>query len=100
MGEDLGVPTGYVAKAVTQSLQITVRGPSSEIKELNAGGVRVVADLSGLSGVAGTYTVDNVTVALPGSEQSGVLGSYSVMVTLITEEDYLNSTAENNDGLD
>ena len=85
---------------MTQSLQITVRGPSSEIKELNAGGVRVVADLSGLSGVAGTYTVDNVTVALPGSEQSGVLGSYSVMVTLMTEEDYLNSTAENNDGLD
>lgn len=98
--EFTGVPTGYVAKAVTQSLQITVRGPSSEIKELNAGGVRVVADLSGLSGVAGTYTVDNVTVALPGSEQSGVLGSYSVMVTLMTEEDYLNSTAENNDGLD
>ena len=39
-------------------------------------------------------------MALPGSEQSGVLGSYSVMVTLMTEEDYLNSTAENNDGLD
>lgn len=94
--EFVNIPSGYVAKAVTQSLQITVRGPSEEIRSITADKIRVIANLSEISGVAGTYTINNVEVILDGYPNCGVLGTYSVMTTLISEQDHLSSIAEEN----
>lgn len=94
--EFANTPAGYVAKAVTQSLQITVRGPSEEVRSITADKIRVIANLSEISGVAGTYTVNDVEIRLDGYPNCGVLGNYSVMTTLITEADHLSSMAEEN----
>ena len=91
-------PDGYHVSAMTQSLQISVRGPSDEIERITAGNVRVVADLSSISGVAGNYTCENVTIYLDGFPNSGVMGSYSVAVNLMTQEDYLAALAEDSGG--
>jgi len=93
--EFTNIPAGFHADAVTESLQITVRGPSEDIQSITAADVRVVADLSNISGVAGSYTVNNVGIYLNSHPTCGVLGTYSVMTTLITEEDYLASLTEN-----
>ncbi|MBQ1281506.1 MAG: hypothetical protein IIY16_04610, partial [Oscillospiraceae bacterium] len=92
--EFINIPEGYHAEPMTQSLQISVRGPSEEINMITASDLRVVADLSSMIGVAGNYTCDNVAVYLNGYENSGIMGNYSVVVKLITEEDYLTSLAE------
>lgn len=92
------VPSNFVASAVTQSLQITIRGPSDEIQSIEPADLTVVADLSDISGVAGTYTINSVSVNIAGNTSCGVLGNYSVMVTLVSEQDYLASMAENDTG--
>ena len=94
--EFINVPDGYHASAMTQSLQISVRGPKEEIDRIGASNVRVVADLSNISGTPGTYTCENVTIYLDGFPNSGVVGVYSVATSLVTEEDYLSSLAEAN----
>lgn len=91
-------PSGYVGTSVTQSLEITVRGPSEDVSTILPSEIRVVADLSGLSSAAGTYKIENVAIYLEGHPNSGVMGSYTVMVTLMTEQDYLASLAEAEEG--
>ena len=90
----INTPDGFVAGLVTQELSITVRGPSEDISTVQASELRVVADLSGLASAAGTYKIENVAVYLDGHPNSGILGSYNVMVTLMTEEEYLRQLEE------
>ena len=90
----INTPDGFVAGLVTQELSITVRGPSEDISTVQASALRVVADLSGLASAAGTYKIENVAVYLDGHPNSGILGSYNVMVTLMTEEEYLRQLEE------
>ena len=92
--EFVNIPTGYVSKAVTQSLQITVRGPSDEVRTVAADDIRIIANLSEISGVAGTYTINDVEILLDDHPNCGVLGTYSVMTTLISEEDHQKAMAE------
>ena len=47
----------------------------------------MVADLGNISGVAGSYTINDVDIYIDNHPNSGALGSYSVMTTLISQED-------------
>lgn len=85
--EFINVPAGYVADAVPESLLITVRGPSEDIKTILASDIRVVADLSNISGVAGSFTINDVTIYIDNHPDSGALGTYSVMTTLVSQEE-------------
>jgi len=85
----INTPAGFVANSVTQSLEVTVRGPSEDISTVLPSDLRVVADLSGLTSAAGTYKIENVAVYLDNHPNSGIMGSYNVMVTMMTEAEYL-----------
>lgn len=90
----INTPSGYVANVVTQELSITVRGAAEDVGAVQSSELRVVADLSILPASAGTYKIENVAVYLDGHPNSGIMGTYNVMVTLMTEEDYLKMLDE------
>ncbi len=87
------VPEGFEATAVTRALSVTVRGPSDSISAVRNSDARIEIDLGNVSGVEGTYTVENVDVYLDGVEDIGVLGEYSVTIAL-TEVEETNSQAQ------
>ena len=90
----INTPSGYVANVVTQELSITVRGAADDVSSVQSAELRVVADLSILPAAAGTYKIENVAVYLDGHPNSGIMGTYNVMVTLMTEEEYLRMLDE------
>ena len=75
------VPEGFAATAITQMQQITVRASSDDIDSITASNVHAVADLTGISANAGTYTVP-LTIEIYGYPDAGVIGSYNAVVSL------------------
>ena len=75
------VTDGYVASIVTQSLDVTVRGTSSDISQLKADNIWIVADLSDLGNAAGTFSVD-AKVHIDGFPDMGAVGDYKITVSL------------------
>ena len=75
------VTDGYVATIVTQSLDVTVRGSSSDIAQLKPENIWIVADLSDLGNAAGTFSVD-AKVHIDGFPNMGAVGDYKITVTL------------------
>ena len=74
-------PDGFNAKSITQLVQTTVRASESDIKQIAANNLRVVADLSEYS-QAGTYQVP-VTIYIDGYPDAGVIGDdYKIVVVL------------------
>jgi YbbR domain-containing protein len=71
-------PEGYQVTAVTESLNILLRGLTKEIEALKAENVIVTADLSGIT-EAGNYTVP-VTVQISGYENVSAKGGYQIIV--------------------
>lgn len=92
--EFANVPSGFVAQAVTQSMQVSVRGAVADMENVTSANLRAVADLGSIGAVAGTYTLEKVAVYVDGYSSVGVLGSYNVVVNLMTEADYLATLAE------
>lgn len=93
--EFVNVPEGFTAEAVTKSLSVTIRGSSESISAVRNSDVRIEIDLGEISGVVGTYTVENVDVYLDGAEDIGVLGEYSVTIALIEDsEESVDSGSE------
>lgn len=79
------VPSGYNATSMTQMLQVTVRAPSGEIGKISADHLRVVADLSAAKLTKeGSYTVP-VTISVDGFDSAGVIGDYTIVVSLSRE---------------
>lgn len=76
----LNVPEGLEAELTTQLLEITVRGPHSQIASLTAQDITVTADFTGAE--VGTVT-RKVTVTLSSAySDCGTMGSYSVYATV------------------
>ena len=75
------VPEGFTATAITQMQQITIRASSDDISKITASNVHAVADLTGISANAGTYTVP-LTIEIYGYPNAGVIGSYNAVVSL------------------
>lgn len=79
----LNVPEGMSYELLTQAQKITVRGPKDAVKKVSANDLTVTIDLSGVDAVAGTRTYNLVvTVDATKHPKVGVIGTYSVGVTL------------------
>ena len=78
--EFVNVPEDFVAESMTQMLQITVRASEADIENIADNHLRVVADLSEIT-KAGSYMVP-VTVWIDGFEDAGVMGEYTIVVSL------------------
>lgn len=74
------VPEGLAVELVTESLEILLRGLSTELDVLTGDSLLVTADLSGVQ-ETGSYTVP-ATVQINGYSNVGVKGSYQVIVNV------------------
>lgn len=83
------MPTGMQAEVLTKSLTVTVRGPSSQIQRLKADYINVIVDLDGVSGTETVEPVFSFTTSFP---DVGVVGKYSVSVTVSAVQE--NTTTE------
>ena len=80
----INTPEGYTPNSVTQLVQVTVRASASDIDKISSSSLRVVADMTGCT-QAGTYQVP-VTIYIDGYPDAGVVGEYSIAVTLTRTE--------------
>lgn len=76
---------GLSPNSVTQMLQVTVRAGTGDIEKITSSSLRVVADLSECT-QAGTYQVP-VEIYIDGYPEAGVIGEYSIAVTLAKVEE-------------
>ena len=74
-------PEGYTANLNTQVCTVVLRGPEEALEQIYDSQIRVVADLSSLSGATGTYSVP-ATIYVDGSSEVGVIGTYTVSVSI------------------
>lgn len=80
----INTPDGFTPSSMTQLVQVTVRASVSDINNISSSSLRVVADMTGCTQV-GTYQVP-VTVYIDGYPDAGVIGEYSIAVTLTKSE--------------
>lgn len=78
-------PDGFTGEAITQSLQVLVRGPADALDLIFDYNLRVVADLSETDVSVGRYTVP-VKVYLDTTSDVGVVGSDYKIVVDISEQ--------------
>ena len=76
--------SGYTATLITQSLDVTLRGPSEDLAKVTADDLTVTADLSAIGTSTGTFSV-TATVAVDGYTDVDAIGEYSVSVTIIKD---------------
>lgn len=74
-------PDGYSAEMVTQSRTVTIRGSQEAVDAVFQAQLRIIVDLSNAQVAAGRQTVP-ARVLLDGNSTVGVVGEYSVVVTL------------------
>ena len=79
--EIINKPAGYEAEAITKSCSVLIRGPEEEVEQITESQLRIVADLSITDPSTGSRTVP-VKVYLDGSSSVGVVGDYSISVSL------------------
>ena len=79
--EIINTPGGYEAEAITKSCSVLIRGPEEEVNKVTESQLRIVADLSNTDPSTGSRTVP-VKVYLDGSSEVGVVGDYSISVSL------------------
>ena len=80
-----GVADGLEAKSIAQQLQVTYRASGEDVKKITANNVRIVADMTEFT-QPGTYQVP-VEVYFDGFSGAGVIGDYTVAVTLSKVEE-------------
>lgn len=81
----LEVPEGWTAAAITQVLQVEVRGRAHLVNALTAESIRAVADLKDIPQTAGQYTVPVKTYLYSSSSASniGIMGTeFRITITL------------------
>ncbi|WP_297198687.1 CdaR family protein [uncultured Flavonifractor sp.] len=79
--ELINAPEGYTPEAITKSCSVLIRGPEEEVNKITESQLRIVADLSTTDPSTGSRTVP-VKVYLDGSSNVGVVGDYSISVSL------------------
>lgn len=70
---------GYETQIITQTMDITLRGPSEEITAITADNIRVIADLESIGKAEGTFEVE-AKVSVDGFTKTGAIGTYKVNV--------------------
>ena len=76
--EVINQPAGFDIELITQTVDITLRGPSDEISAVQADNVRIVADLSSIKGT-GVFDVD-ANIYIDGYQHIGEIGNYKINV--------------------
>ena len=76
--EVINQPVGFDIELITQTVDITLRGPSEEISAVEADNVRIVADLSSVK-ATGVFDVD-ANIYIDGYQHIGEIGSYKINV--------------------
>ena len=74
-------PSGYTPTLNTQVCTVVLRGPEEALDLIHESQIRIVADLADLSRATGTYSVP-ARVYVDGSSEVGVIGAYTVSVTI------------------
>ena len=77
----INIPSGMKASLVTKSLQVVLRGTEEALSQVSPYHLRAIADLSEMGRKRGNYTVP-VTVSLSGYSDAGVVGEYTIVVSL------------------
>lgn len=75
------VPEGKRAEVLTEELLVSIFGTSADVAAVTSEDILVVADLSGFSAAAGSYTVP-ARVLVETSGDVGVSGTYQVRVNI------------------
>ena len=84
----INVPEGYTAEIINQALAVTVRAPENVLPEIKASNLRAVADLTGMADTnASGYISPTVRIYIDGFPTAGVVGRYSIIVTLTPDTD-------------
>ena len=76
------VSEGYVARPITESLVVTLRGPQASIAEITGSDVMVIADLSSAGSVTGVTTVSAKVYPLGFLDVDAVGEDYRVTVAV------------------
>ena len=75
------VPEGYSATAITQAIDVTLRGKESALAKISAQNIRLVVDLTDMSSASGTYLA-KAKVYVDGSDAVGAIGTYQIAYQL------------------
>lgn len=75
-----GLPEGYTAEVITQSLPVTLRGSAADLDAIRAENLTAVADLSEVSHT-GDMTV-TVRIRVDGFPNTGAIGSYQIAISV------------------
>lgn len=79
----INIPEGLTVELTTQVLDVTLRGPSSEIASITAEDITVTVDFTGAeAGTSSRKVQITISTDFPGT---GALGSYSVYATVMEE---------------
>lgn len=73
--------SGYTAKLITQSLDVTLRGPADDLSLITTADISVTADLTAIGTSTGTFSVP-ATITVNGYTDVDAIGDYSVSVTI------------------
>ena len=76
-----GEPAGKRVAVNTSSLNVTVRGKSDIIRQIDETNVRVVVDLTDYADTTGTVTIP-AKIYIDGFDKAGAVGAYPVTVTI------------------
>ena len=76
--EVINQPAGFDIELITQTVDITLRGPADEISAVQADNVRIVADLSSVK-ATGVFDVD-ANIFIDGYQHIGEIGNYKINV--------------------
>ena len=84
----INVPEGYKADIINQALSVTVRAPEDVLAQMTAANLRAVADLTDVSETnASGYISPSVRIYIDGFPAAGIVGRYSIIVTLTPEKE-------------
>lgn len=78
--EIVNIPDGYTAVAETQMRTVVVRGNIEALEVIDPSQLRISADLSNISAVGSTSVP--VRVYLDATQETGVIGDYSIIVNI------------------
>ena len=72
---------GRIVTVVSNTMEVTLRGPAEELAEISPYNIRVIGDLADVEAESGSYAVP-ATVYVDGAENVGAIGTYQVTVRI------------------
>ena len=77
----VNVPEDSEVEAITETLELRIRGTEEQLRQIKAENITLVADLTEYEEAAGTYMVP-VRVRVDGFTDVGAVGDYTISVEI------------------